>query len=131
MSAIHHLSLAEIATNIRAKEISPVEVVDHHLQRTTATHPQLNAFVHIDQDGARAAAQAAEAALQRGDAVGPLHGAPITVKSCIDVTGWPCAAGSLLRKEYVPSTAAGLVKLLPTSGTTLLANTTTPQFLTP
>ncbi len=129
MSAIHHLSLAEIATNIRAKEISPVEVVDHHLQRTTATHPQLNAFVYIDQDGARAAAQAAEAALQRGDAVGPLHGAPITVKSCIDVTGWPCAAGSLLRKEYVPSTDAVLVKRLRSAGAILLGNTNTPEFL--
>ncbi len=129
MSAIHHLSLAKIAVKIRTKEISAVEVVDHHLRRTTAMHPQLNAFVHIDQDGARAAAQAAEAALRSGNAVGPLHGVPITVKSCIDVAGWPCAAGSLLRKENVPGTDAVFVKRLRNAGAILLGNTNTPEFL--
>src|SRR2546429_5726740 len=34
--------------------------------------------------------------------LGPLHGVPLTIKSCIDVAGWPCPAGSLLRKDYVP-----------------------------
>jgi len=129
MPALHYSSLTDIATKIRAKEISPVEVVDHHLRRATAMHPQLNAFVHIDQDGARSAAHAAEAALQRGDAVGPLHGVPITVKSCIDVSRWPCAAGSLLRKEYVPTTDAELVKRLRNAGAILLGNTNTPEFL--
>jgi Asp-tRNA(Asn)/Glu-tRNA(Gln) amidotransferase A subunit family amidase len=51
------------------------------------------------------------------------------VKSCIDVTGWPCAAGSLLRKENIPSNDAVLVQRLRNAGAILLGSTNTPEFL--
>ena len=54
---------------------------------------------------------------------------PVTVKSSIDVAGWPCAAGSLLRKENLPSTDAPLVERLRRAGAVLLGNTTTSEFL--
>ncbi len=59
----------------------------------------------------------------------PLAGIPLTIKSSIDVAGWPCPAGSLLRKEYVPSTNAPLVSRLEDAGAILLGNTNTPEFL--
>jgi Asp-tRNA(Asn)/Glu-tRNA(Gln) amidotransferase A subunit family amidase len=58
-----------------------------------------------------------------------LAGIPLTVKSCIDVAGWPCPAGSLLRKDYVPTVDAPLVARLESAGAILLGNTNTPEFL--
>jgi Asp-tRNA(Asn)/Glu-tRNA(Gln) amidotransferase A subunit family amidase len=54
---------------------------------------------------------------------------PLTIKSCIDVAGWPCPAGSLLRKDYVPRTTAPLVARLKSAGAILLGNTNIPEFL--
>jgi Asp-tRNA(Asn)/Glu-tRNA(Gln) amidotransferase A subunit family amidase len=59
----------------------------------------------------------------------PLHGIPISIKSCIDVSGWPCPAGSLLRKDYVPAQDAPLVARLKSAGAILIGNTNTPEFL--
>jgi len=129
MTAIHYLSLTEIAAKIRARELSPSEVAEHHLQRAKILNPQLNAFVHLDEVGARAQAHAAGSAIQRGEPVGPLHGVALTMKSCVDVAGWPCAAGSLLRKDNVPSSDAVLVQRLRSAGAIFLGSTNTPEFL--
>jgi len=129
MADLHYLSLAELARKIRDKELSPHELVEHHLQRIATVQPRINAFAHVDAEGARRQAKTAEGTLMRGEAVGPLHGVPLTVKSCLDVAGWPCAAGSLLRKDYRPSTDAVLVERLLAAGAVLLGNTTTPEFL--
>jgi Asp-tRNA(Asn)/Glu-tRNA(Gln) amidotransferase A subunit family amidase len=122
-------TIAEIAAGIREKKFSPVEVVDAHLERAAALQPKLNAFVHLDAEGARTQARAAEAALMRGEEVGPLHGVPVTIKSCIDVAGWPAPAGSLLRKDYVAQQDAPLVSRLRAAGAIVLGNTNTPEYL--
>jgi Asp-tRNA(Asn)/Glu-tRNA(Gln) amidotransferase A subunit family amidase len=122
-------TIAEIAAGIREKRVSPVEVVDAHLERAAALQPKLNAFVHLDAEGARTQARAAEAALMRGEEVGPLHGVPVTIKSCIDVAGWPAPAGSLLRKDYVAQQDAPLVSRLRAAGAIVLGNTNTPEYL--
>ncbi len=114
---------------IRSKQISPVELVESHLRRIESLQPILNAFVYLDADAARAQARAAEAAVSQNHRLGPLHGVPLTLKSCIDVASWPCPAGSLLRRDYVPSTDAPLVARLKSAGAILLGNTNTPEFL--
>ena len=121
--------IAEITAGIRDKKISPVEIVDSHLRRIASLQPKLNAFVHLDADGARSQAGAAEGAVMQKQPLGPLHGVALTVKSCIDVAGWPCPAGSLLRKDYVPRSDAPLVARLKAAGAILLGNTNTPEFL--
>lgn len=122
-------TIAEMGSSIRTRKISPVEVVESHLRRIESLQPKLNAFVHLDVESARAQARAAEAAVVRGGSLGPLHGIPLTLKSCIDVAGWPCPAGSLLRKDYVPTADAPLVTRLKAAGAILLGNTNTPEFL--
>lgn len=106
-----------------------MEVVTAHLQRIEEWQAKINAFVHVDAEGALEQARHAETAVRRGDAVGPLVGVPATVKSCIDVAGWPCAAGSLLRKDYVAKTDATLAARLRAAGAIPLGNTNTPEFL--
>ena len=129
MNKITFGTIAEIAAGIRQKKFSPVDVVDAHLERAVALQPKLNAFVHLDAKGARKQARAAEAALMRGDEVGPLHGVPLTIKSCIDIAGWPTPAGSSLRKDYVPQQDAPLVARLRAAEAILLGNTNTPEYL--
>jgi Asp-tRNA(Asn)/Glu-tRNA(Gln) amidotransferase A subunit family amidase len=129
MKTFHYASIAEITASVRSKKLSPVEIVNAHLKRIEAMRSKLNAFVHIDADGARAQALGAEEAVLRGAALGPLHGAPITLKSCIDVAGWTCPAGSLLRKDYVAPSDAPLVARLREAGAIILGNTNTPEFL--
>ena len=129
MQTLPYASIAELTQHIRAKRVSPVELIDAQLKRAQALHPKLNAFVHLDRDGARQQARAAEAAVIRGDSLGALHGIPLTVKSCIDVDGWPCPAGSVLRKDYIARQDAVLVSRLKQAGAILLGNTNTPEFL--
>ena len=147
-SSICYSSLRELAKAIREKKVSPVEVVEAHLEQIARLQPKLNAFVHVDAEGALAQAREAEKAVSKsaksegesgslgalgkttdGAALGPLHGVPLSVKSCIDVAGWPAAAGSRLRKEYLAETDAPLVARLRAGGAVLLGSTNTPEYL--
>jgi Asp-tRNA(Asn)/Glu-tRNA(Gln) amidotransferase A subunit family amidase len=129
MRSLTDLSIAEVLKRYGTKELSPVEVVTAHLKRARDLQPKLNAFVHLDEESAVAKARAAEVSLQRGDALLPLHGIPLTIKSSMDVAGWQCPAGSLLRKDYVPTKDAIAVARLEAAGAILLGNTNTPEFL--
>jgi Asp-tRNA(Asn)/Glu-tRNA(Gln) amidotransferase A subunit family amidase len=122
-----YLTIQQIIEGIRAQEFSPGEIAIAHFNRIASCEPMLNAFVHQDREAAVPAF--AESSLLRGDPIGPLHGVPLSVKSCIDVGGWPCPAGSVLRMGYLPRTDAPLVARLKAAGAILLGNTNTPEFL--
>jgi len=128
MTELDYLSVATLAQKIRSRDVTPQEVTEHHLQRIEKLRTRLNAFAHVDREGAMRDAQAAGEAILRGEG-GPLSGVPLTVKSSIDVAGWPCAAGSLLRLGHRPSRDAALVERLRAAGAVLVGNTTTPEFL--
>jgi Asp-tRNA(Asn)/Glu-tRNA(Gln) amidotransferase A subunit family amidase len=129
MKPLHYATIAEISEGIRSKKLSPVEVVAEHLKRIEALQPKLNAFVHLDRDAAYAQARRTEDAVRRGGTLGPLLGVPVTLKSCIDVAGWPCPAGSLSRKDYIAETDSALASRLRAAGAVILGNTNTPEFL--
>jgi amidase len=129
MQTSPYSTIQQIAEGIRSKKFSPVEIIELHLKRIETLQPKLNAFVHLDAEGAREQARAAEISVRRGAQLGPLHGVPLSIKSCIDVAGWPCPAGSLLRKDYIPKEDAPLVSRLRAAGAILLGSTNTPEFL--
>ena len=88
MDDILYGSLIGMAEQVRAGEISPVELVDAHLARIERLNPKLNAFASVDAERACARAKVAEAAVAAPggkNALGSLHGVPITVKSSVDV----------------------------------------------
>jgi len=124
-----YFSISEILEKFRSRRLAPVELIETHLARIQKIQPLLNPFVHIDAESARARAREAESRFSRGESSRPLEGIPLTVKSCLDVAGWPCPAGSLTRKDYVPHTNAVLVSRLEDAGAILLGNTNTPEFL--
>ncbi|MGA2420333.1 MAG: amidase [Candidatus Acidiferrum sp.] len=129
MSGLNFLSITEITAGLRAGQFQIIDIVQAHLNNIARLAPQLNAFTHLDESGAAAQALKADTARRAGEAVGPLHGVPVTVKSCIDVAGWPCPAGSQLRRDNVPTADARLVSRLKSAGATLLGNTNTPENL--
>jgi amidase len=129
MSVPFYFSISETQEKLRKRELSPVEIVTAHLERVQEMQPKLNAFVHFDAESALARARKAEAAFVHGEELQALAGITLTVKSSMDVAGWPCPAGSLLRKDYVPTMDAVAVARLEAAGAILLGNTNTPEFL--
>ncbi|HTF43849.1 MAG TPA: amidase [Terriglobales bacterium] len=123
------LSAVSMAEQIRQKRISPVEIVEAHLERIRKLNPRLNAFVQIDEDGARRQAREAEAALASGESRGPLHGVPISIKSSIDVAGMLCESGTKLRAGRLAEKDAPLVARLRQAGAIVLGVTNTPELL--
>ncbi len=132
MNEILFLPAVVMAERIREKKISPVEVVDAHLTQIENLNPMLNAFVHVDANAARRAAQGAEAAVMHAKtrkALGPLHGIPVSVKSSFEVSGMRCESGTRLRAGYVPAQDAPLVARLRAAGAIVLGLTNTPELL--
>ena len=117
----------KLAELIRAKEVSPVEVVQAHLDRIAAVNPKINAIVTL-ADGALKAAKAAEAAVLAGDELGPLHGVPFTVKDSIDTADVATQRGSPIFKGRVPDVDATSVARMKKAGGILLAKTNLPEF---
>ena len=117
----------KLAELIRTKEVSPVEVVQAHLDRIAAVNPKINAIVTL-ADGALKAAKAAEAAVLAGDELGPLHGVPFTVKDSIDTADVATQRGSPIFKGRVPDVDATSVARMKKAGGILLAKTNLPEF---
>ena len=127
-SSLCRLSASEIANLIRSKQVSPVEVVKEYIARIESVNPMLNAFADFSPERALAAARRAESMLMSGDDR-PLLGVPLTIKSCIDVQGLRCEAGSRLRSGYIATQDAILVARLKRAGAIVIGNTTTPELL--
>ncbi len=121
-------SAAELAALIAQRVVSPVEIVDIVLDRIEKTQPTLNAFITVCADEARAAAKEAEAAVMRGDALGPLHGVPFAVKDLVNTAGLRTTFGSWALADNVPSADSPSVARLKAAGAVLVGKTTTPEF---
>jgi Asp-tRNA(Asn)/Glu-tRNA(Gln) amidotransferase A subunit family amidase len=123
------LTATLMAERIRKKKLSPVEIVDAHLEQIERMNPKLNAFVQVDAERARQAAHDAEVAVMHEKTLGSLHGIPISIKSSLAVAGMLCESGTRLRAGFVPAQDAPLVARLRTAGAIVLGVTNTPEFL--
>jgi fatty acid amide hydrolase len=120
---------SELATMIARGDVSSVEVVDAHIARIEAVNPALNAVVVKRYEEARAEAQMADQARQRGEMIGPLHGVPITIKECLDVQGMPTTFGLLSRRSHRAAADDPYVSALRHAGAIVLGKTNIPQLL--
>jgi amidase len=127
MSELTYKSATELAAMVRAKEVSSSEVIDAHIARIEVVNPKLNAVAQLLADSARAAAADADVALAKGEAVGPLHGVPFTVKDAIQINGVISSGGTLGRKDYVAKEDAVVITRMRGAGAILLANTNVPE----
>src|SRR5205809_3958168 len=123
-------SATELASLIRSREVSPVEVIDAHLRRIESINPSLNAIVTLAED-AIDHARAADSALSKGERAGPLHGVPFTVKDTIDTQGLRTTSGTQIRAHHVPERDAPVVARLKAAGAIILGKTNTPEMAVP
>lgn len=117
----------ELAGMIARKEVSSVEVVQAHLARVDEVNPRLNAIVRRLDDTALAAAEAADRAIAAGEAVGPLHGVPVTVKENIDLAGTPTTQAVVALAEAVSPLDAPLVERVRAAGGIPIGRTNLPD----
>jgi Asp-tRNA(Asn)/Glu-tRNA(Gln) amidotransferase A subunit family amidase len=129
MNDLTFLSAVAMAEQVRAKKISPVELAEAHLAKIDRLNPTLNAFVHIDPESVRREARAAETAVMKGEALGPLHGVPISIKSSLAVAGYRWETGTRLRRGYIAEEDAPLVARLRRAGAIVLGVTNSPELL--
>lgn len=124
---IYYQDASSLAHLIRTRELSPVEVVNAHLNRIEAQNPDINAIVTVAENALHAAKEA-EAAIMRGDKIGPLHGVPFTVKDSIDTAKILTQRGSPIFKGRIPEQDATSVARMKSAGGILLAKTNLPEF---
>jgi Asp-tRNA(Asn)/Glu-tRNA(Gln) amidotransferase A subunit family amidase len=122
------MSATTLAAAIRAKRVSPVEVVKAIYARIHQINPRINAFCTLTEELARQRAKEAKAAVMRGDRLGALHGVPVSVKDVFLTRGVRTMFGSRIRENYVPEEDAPAVSRLLTAGAILIGKTTTPEF---
>ena len=122
------LSAVELASAIRAKKVSPVEVSRQILDRIEKLNPALNAVCTSMAEEARETAKRAEEAVMRGDALGPLHGVPVTIKDIMGVKGVRTTSGSKLLENNVAPDDAPVTERLRKAGAVLIGRTNTPEF---
>ena len=120
------LPATEQLAALDAKELSSVELVELYLSRINTRNSSLNAVVTVDPDAARRAATKADAARSRGDALGPLHGLPITVKDSYETAGMRTVCGRPDLADYVPKQDAEAVARLRRAGAIVLGKTNMP-----
>ncbi|MCW2682712.1 MAG: Amidase, Asp-tRNAAsn/Glu-tRNAGln amidotransferase subunit [Blastococcus sp.] len=113
---------------VRAREISARELIDAHLERIDRLNPALNAVVTLDAEGARAAADAADAVLAAGGDVGPLHGLPVAHKDTHSTGGMRTTWGSPLHADTVPARDELVVARLKAAGAIRIGKTNVPEF---
>lgn len=117
-----------LAPMIRAKRLSPLELMQAVLGRIERLEPKLNAFATLTAESALDRAKAAEAALMKGEAKGALFGLPVTIKDLSVTAGVPTERGSFIEQGKVPTTDAPFVMRLKDAGAIPLGKTTTSEF---
>ncbi|MGZ6709085.1 MAG: amidase [Solirubrobacteraceae bacterium] len=121
-------SATELAAAIRRREVSCVEVMQAHLARIEAVNPLLNAIVTLDAELGLREAAAADAALGRDEAPGPLHGLPMAIKDLEDTEGMRTTYGSPIYRDHVPTADTLMVARLRRAGAIVIGKTNTPEF---
>jgi aspartyl-tRNA(Asn)/glutamyl-tRNA(Gln) amidotransferase subunit A len=122
------LGVRDAADRIRRGACSAVALTEACLDRVRALEPALQAWVHVDADGAVAAARERDAEARAGRLRGPLHGVPVAIKDIFDVAGLPTTAGARAFAHTRPDRDSGAVARLRAAGAIVLGKTHTTQF---
>jgi aspartyl-tRNA(Asn)/glutamyl-tRNA(Gln) amidotransferase subunit A len=121
-------TLVDAADAVSSKQISARELAEACIAKSEKLQPTLNCFISLDPEGALEEADAADAALARGDAIGPLHGVPLAHKDMYYRAGKVSTCGSKIRKDFVPDHTATVVERLAAAGALNLGGLNMSEF---
>jgi Asp-tRNA(Asn)/Glu-tRNA(Gln) amidotransferase A subunit family amidase len=127
VSDLHELPATEALARMRAKEVSPVELLEAVMARAAAVEGTVNAFTETREEEAASSARASAERYARGADVRPLEGLPVAFKEELPVEGWRMRYGSLAIDEVASATAPVAERIL-AAGAVVHARTTTPEF---
>jgi amidase len=120
-------STSRHAAAIRSGEISSRGLLELFIERIARINPSLNAVITEHYAPAREAADAADAAIARGDEVGPLHGVPITIKDALETQGIRSTGGAKELEDNVPTRDAPVVRAVKEAGAIVFGKTNLPR----
>ncbi|MEP6851805.1 MAG: Asp-tRNA(Asn)/Glu-tRNA(Gln) amidotransferase subunit GatA [bacterium] len=126
--ALTDLDAAAVAAAIADGQASAVEVTQAHLDRIAAIDGQLRAFLHVDAEGALAAAAAVDERHRAGEPLGPLAGVPLAMKDVVVTEGVPTTAGSKILQGWVPPYDATISARIKAAGVVMLGKTNMDEF---
>lgn len=128
MEDLWRLSATDVAAAVKAKKISAKEAAQSALSRLDAVNPRINAVIDHRPDEVLAQAAAVDAAISRGEEVGPLAGVPVTIKANIDQEGFATTNGLKLQRDTIARSNSPVVDNLLNAGAVMLGRTNCPAF---
>jgi aspartyl-tRNA(Asn)/glutamyl-tRNA(Gln) amidotransferase subunit A len=129
MTDLTRLTAAELAEKIRSREVSSVEVTNAHLDRIAAVDAAVHAFLHVDTEGALAAAKAVDEDMAAGrEPASPLAGVPLALKDVLTTQGVPTTCGSKILEGWIPPYDATVTTRLHAAGIVILGKTNMDEF---
>jgi aspartyl-tRNA(Asn)/glutamyl-tRNA(Gln) amidotransferase subunit A len=128
MSDLTRRSASQIAGLVASGEASAVEMAQAHLDRIAAVDGDLHAFLHVDADGALAAAKAVDERRAAGEGLSPLAGVPLAMKDVVVTHGLPTTAGSKILEGWVPPNDATITRRIKDAGIVMLGKTNMDEF---
>lgn len=129
MTELIKLTAAELAEKIHTREVSAVEVTQAHLDRIAEVDDHVHAFLHVDTEGALAAAKAVDEGIAGGQApVSPLAGVPLALKDVLTTEGIPTTCGSKTLEGWIPPYDATVTRKLREAGVVILGKTNMDEF---
>jgi fatty acid amide hydrolase len=126
---LHTLTARELASSLSRGDLSSEEIVTALFERSDAVDPKLNAFVHRFKERALEEARTKDAERARGEAEGPLHGLPVSVKENVDTKGVPSTLGLKARLGRAATSDAVTVRVAREAGAIVIGKTNVPQTL--
>ncbi|MDQ3873683.1 MAG: amidase [Thermoproteota archaeon] len=128
LADISNLTIKQLSKLISSRDISCLELVDATIQKIEKLNPKLNAFITILEESARRQAKEADAIIQRGKYLGPLHGIPISLKDLIYIKGIRSTSGSKILADFIPDYDSTVTQKLIQAGAIIVGTNNLHEF---